>query len=311
MPLHTIHRPTILEEIIGNENSIASLKSVLNRESDVPHVYLFTGEAGCGKTSIGFILKDMLECSGVDFYYSSARKIDEIYEIINNCAFSPMDGKVKFILIEEAHRILGTGLDALLKFLEFIPSYVYFALCTSEPEKWPTKKYNALKRRCHHCVLKPLLLPQIKELLNTTLEKEGIADYPKEIINRIAEVCNGSPGQALNLLDTVIDVVDSDIALKAIEDATVSESNIAEIVQVLLAGNGKWSSIAKLIKGLSGDAESLRYAFLNYLNAVLLNKGTDRVAAIMMPFMENCMYSSRAGLTFAIYMAWCETKGGK
>ncbi len=310
MPLQTVHRPETFEAISGNENVIASLQSVLSREKDKPHVYLFTGGAGLGKTSLAFILKDMLNCSESDFYYyasANTRGVETIRSIIDNCQFAPMNGDVKYFIMEEAHGITGVALNALLKFLEFPPEHVYISFCTSEPDKLGNPQQRAaLKRRCHHSEMKPLLLPEILKLLESVLEKEGVSEFPDDVLVKIADVCNGSPGMALNLLDSVIDVQDDETAFQVIEDATVSEANIAQIAQVLIAGNGQWQSIAKMIKGLSGEPESLRYAFLGYFNTVLLNKGkdTDRIAEIMLQFLEPCMYSGVGGLTFAIYMAW-------
>jgi len=307
MPLHTIHRPENLDDLVGNESASESLRSVLSRESDIPHSFLFTGPAGTGKTTGARILKNELGCTNSDFHLynsSNTRGIDTVREIIDSCQFAPMHGDVKMIVLEECHQLTGPAQEALLVILEEPPEYVYFVLCTTEPDK--LKK--SLKRRCHISEMKALSLPEIKKLLLSTLEKENIEDYPKEILDKIAEACDGSPGKALNLLDTVIDIADNSVALKAVEDATVSESNIAEIARMLLSGKGQWSDIAQKIKGLAGEPESLRYAFLGYLNAVLLNKGSANVAALMMPFMEPCMYTGKAGLTFAIYMAWSDTK---
>jgi DNA polymerase III subunit gamma/tau len=307
MPLHTVHRPTTFDELAGNESTLESLQSVLGRETDITHSFLFTGNAGTGKTTCARILKDVMQCSDSDFYnYNTAnlRGIDSIRDIINNCSFVPMNGKVKLFILEECHQLTTPAQEALLTILEQPPKHVFFALCTTEPAKLKA----SIKRRCHHTELKQLSLPQIKKLLKATLEKEDVSGFPNNVLTKIADVCNGSPGQALNLLDTVIDIADDDTALKAIEDATVSEANIAEIARLLLAGNSTWPSIAKLIKGLTGEAESLRYAFLGYFNAVLLGKGSDRLAAMMMPFTETVMYTGKPGLTLAIYFAYKASK---
>ena len=308
MPLHTNHRPANFDELIGNESVVASLKSVLSREKDRPHSFLFTGDSGCGKTTCARILKTELNCSNSDFYLynsSNTRGIDTIREIIDNCQFAPMNGDVKLFILEEFHQVTGPAQEALLVILEEPPSHVYFALCTTEPEKLkPT-----IKRRCHVSEMKPLLLPELNKLLNQVLQKEGIKSFPDDVINKIISVCDGSPGKALNLLDTVIDIPNDDQAFKAIEDATVSESNIAEIARILIKGGGQWQSIAQMINGLSGEPESLRYAFLGYFSKVLLNNQSDRVAEILTVFMEPVMYSLRPGLIAEIYLAWKASLG--
>ena len=202
--------------------------------------------------------------------------------------------------VHNCHQLTVPAQESLLVILEEPPKHIYFALCTTEPAK--LKK--SLKRRCHSYEFAVLTPIQIKKLLKDILEKEGVKDFPKEVIEKIADVCDGSPGKALNLLDTVIDVTDDKTALDAVENATITEANIAEIVRLLLSGRAQWSEIATLIKGLSGEPESLRYAFLGYFNAVLLDKGTDRVAEMMMAFQESVMYSGRGGLTLAIYFAY-------
>ena len=206
--------------------------------------------------------------------------------------------------VHNCHQLTVPAQESLLVILEEPPKQLFFVLCTTEPSKLkPT-----IKRRCHHYELKALIPQETKKLLNNVLKNEGVENYPKEIIQKISEVCDGSPGKALNLLDTVIDIENSELALQTLEDSTVSEANIAEIISMLRSGRDEWQSIATKIKGLSGEAESLRYAFLNYLQKVLLSKGTSNIASLMMPFMETCQYTGAAGLTFAIYTAWLETK---
>jgi len=305
LPLHTVHRPKTFDEIVGNESTVESLKAVLSRKKDRPHSFLFTGNSGTGKTTCARILKDELNCSNSDFYNynaSNTRGIDTIRDIIDNCQFAPMNGDVKLFILEECHMWTPQAAESILVILEQPPEHVFFALCTTEPAKLkPT-----VKRRCHLSEMKPLLLPEILKLLESVLEKEGVKEFPDDVLVKIADVCNGSPGMALNLLDTVIDIADNETAFLAIESATVSEANIAHIAQVLIKGNGQWKDVAILVKGLSGEPESLRYAFLNYFNKVLLGRGkdTDRIAEILTVFMEPCMYSGAGGLTTEIYLAW-------
>ncbi len=308
MPLHTVYRPRNFEEFVGNKDLLFSLESVLSREEDVPHSYLFSGPSGAGKTTLAYILQSELNCDDTDFHmYNSAntRGIDTIRKIGENCKFAPNVGDKKIYLMDEAHGITGAGAEALLLLLEEPPPHVYFILCTSKPEKLDI----ALKRRCHHYEVKPLMKAQTIKLLNSILEKEEIEGFSEDVIERIASTCNGSAGIALNLLDTVIDITDNKDALNAINNTTVSESDVAEIARALLQQE-QWVGIAKKIKGLSGDPESLRRAFLGYFSAVLLgNTSPKMVSAIMLALSDNTltMHSGKAGLTLALYLAYAET----
>ena len=315
MPLQTNYRPQTLSEIIGNESVVESLQSVLTRKEDIPHVFLFTGAPGMGKTTVGMVLKNELKCSDVDFHYHNTardRGIEVFRKILDDCQFAPLEGKIKLYLFEEAHGITGDALDSILQFLEFIPKHIYMIFCTAEPEKWQTTKAAALKRRCHSYEMKPLNPTQLNKLLNSVLQKEGVKEFPDAVINKIISVCDGSPGIALKLLDTVIDIPNDDQVLKAIEEASVSESNIAEIARVLINGKGSWQSIASMINGLSGEPESLRRAFLGYFSKVLLNskaEKADRMAMIQLEFMEPVFNTGLSGLRLQIYLAWKASLG--
>lgn len=261
-------------------------------------------------STLARILKTELGCSDSDYYLynaSNTRGIDSIRDIQDTCQFAPMNGKIKLFHMEECHMWTPQAMESILVLLEEPPDHVYFVLCTTEPDKLkPT-----IKRRCHSYEVKPLNTIQLNKLINRTLQSEGVTTFPEEVIQKIISVCDGSPGKALNLLDTVIDLSDDEQAFKAIDEATVSESNIAEIARMLLSGRGQWQSIAKMIDGLSGEPESLRYAFLGYFSKVLLNSKPgqeERISEIMLPFMDSIMYSGKGGLIMEIYFAFRASK---
>jgi DNA polymerase III gamma/tau subunit len=314
MPLHTKYQVRNLEDIIGNDDIVKSLMSVLDREEDVPHTYLFTGPSGAGKSTLAEIVKDELGCHKNDFFLynaSNSRGIDTIREIQENCVYAPSGGKIKFYLLEEAHQLTPQAQEAILELLIKPPRHVYFGLCTTEPEK--LKK--TLKRRCHHYTVSPLIRGQLIKLLTRVLKEEGIDDYPKNIITKIVSASDGSAGIALNLLDTIIDIEDEKEALTVIENTTISETAVNEVAQSILGGES-WKMFSEKVKGLKGDAESLRRAFANYFGKVMIGSPTPEKASLMMevlePFMDNTttMYSGKAGLDYCLTFAWNATRGG-
>jgi len=57
--LHVKYRPVTFDEMIGQEELVKSLQSVL-AQPNPPHAYLFTGESGCGKTTLARIISHEL-----------------------------------------------------------------------------------------------------------------------------------------------------------------------------------------------------------------------------------------------------------
>lgn len=305
MPLHIDYRPATLEEVVGNDAIRNSLTSILSRDTDRPHAYLFHGPSGCGKTTFGRILGDMLGCPVkdiIEYNSSNTRGIDSIREISDNCRMSSLRGNVKVYLLDEVHKLTNDAQNALLKTLEDTPKHVYFILCTTDPQRL----IIALRNRCTQYQVRPLRRSEIRDLLNCVVESEGLSDYPEAVIEKIAIQSEGCPRQALIMLDSVIDIADEALALDAISNFTTNEVTLKEICQLLTAGKSdqKWEQMMKLLKDFHEEPESTRRGILEWLASVLIgSKKNDRVAIMMGFFLDSFMYSGRGGLVQALYFA--------
>ena len=311
MPLHVNYRPENLDEIVGNEAAIKSLSSVISREKDIPHSYFITGLPGGGKTTIARIIKNILDIQRGDYYeYNTAntRGIDTIRDISSGCEMRPMFGARKMYMLDECHQLTGPAMEGMLKLLEEPPSHVFFALCTSEPEKIKGNTLKAVRRRCHEIELRPLTRGQIKQLLTSTVEKEKIPDFPVDVIRKIIGSCWGSAGQALSMLDSVIDMSTAEEALEAIENLVVNEESVTNLVKILidksLSGPSKWEQIRKILQGMQQDPEKIRHAILTYMGKVMVGKGVDiQLQQQMSMFMDTFMYTGKSGLVLACSFA--------
>jgi DNA polymerase III delta prime subunit len=202
-------------------------------------------------------------------------------------------------LVHNCHKLTGDASNAMLKLLEDTPSHVYIILCTTDPEKL----LKTIKTRCSSFAVAALTMGKIQKLLENVCGAEGVA-LPVEALKEIARVCNGSPRQALVILDQVIDISDDSLLMQAITDFSISESTVKDLCQGVV-NNIPWGQLAVMLKAVKDEPENIRYAVLGYLDAVLLNSknGNDRVADLISLFSESVMYSGLAGLHTQFYYA--------
>lgn len=301
--LYRRYRPRDLDALLGNESVVKSLRAIFKKKT-MPHAYLFSGPSGCGKTTLARIIAKNLKCSDRDFHeYNAAnvRGIATIREITTACKYNPLGGPVKVYLLDECHQLTGDAAEALLKLLEDTPDHVYLVLCTTEPETL----LSTIRTRCTSYELNPLEKGMLYRLMKRVCASEEVK-VDSDVLKLIAKRSDGSARKALVYLEQIMGIDDPDDAAQIIKDATASEVNAKNICKILLAGGNvrsKWTEMSPLLRAVTTDPESLRYAVLGYIGAVMLNKPSDRLAEMIMVFSDSWMYSKRAGMISAMYLA--------
>lgn len=305
-PLQIAYRPKTFEEVAGNESAIEAIMSLLDRDLEhIPHAWLFSGPAGCGKTTLARIVKDALGCNALDykeFNSGSMRGVDTIREVEQNSRLSPMAGKVKVYLFDEVHNWTKQAQEASLKMLEDAPPNVFFLLATTNPEKL----CKAMRTRLTDVTVKPLRTNEVMKLLKSICEKEDV-DIDSTLLKKIALSCDGSAREAVKMLDSIIDIEDEEKALELIENTHVGEASVIDLCRALTKGE-KWTNIVKLLENITEEPESVRRAVLGYLSKVLLSQGSVHVAEMMEQFEDNYYDTGRAGLILSCFAA-CKLGG--
>jgi DNA polymerase III gamma/tau subunit len=304
MPLHIDYRPKTLDEFVGNESLKESLETILQR-SDKPHAFLFQGPSGCGKTTLARIVAKKLGCDDNDYQelnISDARGIESARQIITEMNYKPMYGPVKVYCLDECQQSTDAFQQSLLKAFEDTPEHVFFILCTTDPDK--LKK--TIQNRCTKFTVKKLPGPKMATLIQYVLESENV-NFPTEAIDKIVELSEGSPRQALVLLDKVIDIPDDAGVLRALDEMIKEQATIPDLCKALLTKQ-KWPEIAKIIKSIDSNSEweKLRRGVMAYASEVLLNSGNPMAAEILNAFSIPWYDMGREGLVLAAYKCFLQ-----
>tara|TARA_R100001530_G_scaffold1886_1_gene3261 strand:- start:32881 stop:33807 length:927 start_codon:yes stop_codon:yes gene_type:complete len=272
MSYHTAYRPDNLDDFVGNRGIVDSLKKQFENKDSITSAFLFYGEAGTGKTTLGKIVAKMLGSSAVaDINAANNRGIDTVRQIIEDSKYRNFDGSPKVFIFDECHMLTKESQNALLTTVETPTAGSHFIFCSTDPQKI----LKTIRSRCYEYEVKPLRLADIKKVIERVI-KEAELDISDEIFNLIVETSNGIPREALTRLGMLNGVTDVDEAIDLVYK-DLYESEAIELCR-LIVKRGKWKNIVEIFKGLpkTQDYEALKAIVMGYLGSCLLNvKNTD------------------------------------
>lgn len=299
MGLYQKHRPKRLEDVIGQPEAVSILDSRIAMD-DIPHAIMFTGDSGCGKTTLALIMKDVLQCGDIDFMKlncANYRGIKMVREIEEQKSRAPLSGPCRIWLIDEAHQMTKEAQSAFLEMLEFTPNHVYFFLATTDPQKL----LKTIHTRCTPIKVKPLSQKDLRELVTDVAKKEKV-DLPEIVAAQIAEIAEGSARAALVLLEEVIGIEEAADQVEVLQKSEY-KAVAFEIARALMNPRTTWPEMCKILKGVEEEPEGLRWMILSYATNTMLGAGkmSNRAFFIIQAFRDNWYDCKRAGLVSACY----------
>lgn len=287
-PLHTKYRPKSFSEVIGQNDTVNSLKSLLKAKSR-PHTYLFTGGPGTGKTTLARILAaefDVAAANLIEIDAGSSGGIDDMREATAPLRYQGFGASPnKAVIIDEAHQLSKQAWTSLLKTIEEPPPHVYFFFCTTELGKVPEN----IRTRCAAYNLKPVRQDDLLDLIDQVCESEGL-DVPKKIRGMVAGACNGSPRLALVMLAAVQDCEDDEEAATLLA-SPLENKEVIDLCRLMLDRKLTWKQVTTTLKAMPEmPAESIRIVIANYLAACAMGARTEddaiRVLDVLEPFAK-------------------------
>lgn len=190
------HRPIDLDSIVGQEEIVAEMRSIIEGNAPLQHYIFHSPEAGTGKTSMARLLADNLDYTLIQFNASSKRQrgIEFVEEDIAPMARSGQWETV--FLLDEADRITPQAQDALKGVIEDATGY--FILTCNDLSK--VSPY--LKSRCQVRTFSPIPDDLALKRLAKIAAYEGV-EVTDSDLNRILARHSGDLRNAIGALQTL------------------------------------------------------------------------------------------------------------
>lgn len=235
------HRPRRFSEVIGQKETVAVMRAVVNDPETSPRVYVFQGGMGRGKTSIARVFARALHCenpqhgdaclacesckSFSDFTpnyqeYDSTQvgNVSFFRQLKDHLNYATTSDGFRVIVFDEIHAAGAVAQNALLKLLEEGPRDTFFILCTTDVDKI----ISTIRSRSIEMTFTPVADNEIKTLLERICISEGISKN-NEVIERIVAFSFGHVRDAVMKLDLYKQVGNDEEFLKLLHlpEATI------------------------------------------------------------------------------------------
>jgi len=182
-----------LSELRGQHIAIRQLGNAL-KSGKPSHAYLFSGPDGVGKRTAALSFAAALNCSGeagdlcgacpscrkiVSATHSdvqvvgpsgSSLKIEQVRLLQKSINLSPMEGRYKVAIVNDADRLTTAAANSLLKVLEEPPGLTVFILITANEAALPPTVIS----RCQRIAFRPLSSEVLAELLSDCLSVDKV-----------------------------------------------------------------------------------------------------------------------------------------
>lgn len=266
-PLAEKMRPSTLDDFFGQREIVGEDSPIRKMiENDTITSMIFWGPPGVGKTTLAKIIANQTNSL---FYELSAvtAGVKEIKEFIEIAKYNKSNGKKTIVFVDEIHRFNKSQQDAFLPHVEN-GNIILIGATTENPS---FEVNSALLSRSKVYVLKCLskadILGILKRALNENYEYLNVI-IDDECLNIIADISNGDARNALNTLESVINIASLKKGKRIITKDNLENSLQSKVFLYDKNGEEHYNLISALHKSMrNSDPDAALYYLARMLEA--------------------------------------------
>lgn len=197
------YRPKTWEDV-SEQTEVVDILTNQIKSNEIKHGYLFTGPAGCGKTTSARIFANEInrgQGKPIELDAASNNSVDDVRRLIEDAQTQSIDSEYKVFIIDECHMITPQGWNAFLKTLEEPPAKSIFIMATTNPEKIPQTILSRVQRYNFKKIRKQGIVDRLCVIL--TYEARTVTDITTGpgALDYIARLADGGMRDAITLMD--------------------------------------------------------------------------------------------------------------
>ena len=305
------YRPKRIEQIVNQKDVIISLKNLIKKPNELPHL-LFTGPAGVGKTTTALCLsmellggewkRDTLELNASD-----ERGIKMVRERVKEFAAViklPSDNNknekpYRIIILDEADEMTSEAQTALRRIIEDSSKTTRFIIICN----YLSQIIEPIQSRCAIFHFTRLEEEDVLKYLKIICKQENI-DFQEEALSKIYKHTEGDLRHTINILQTASGY--GQISIKNVTAAMglSGKTKVGEIIKLALAGkfiDARTKLLELLyVYGLS-DTDFFKYAYQDIKHMDI--KNIDEIMSIMAEYDYRLSVGAHSEIQLTAFLA--------
>lgn len=317
------YRPRKIEHIVNQKDIIKSLKNLIKKPDELPHL-LFAGPAGVGKTTTAIclsmeLLGDDWRRNVLELNASDERGIKMVRDRVKEFAAvikipSRMERKgngnkkevpYRIIILDEADEMTSEAQTALRRIIEDSSKTTRFIIICN----YLSQIIEPIQSRCAIFHFKKLEEKDIQEDLKKICTNEGL-DYEEQALSKIYSYTEGDLRHSINILQTASAFGQINLSNVTLAMGLSGRSKVGEVIKLAIDGKFNDSRVKLLellyVYGLS-YTDFFKYSYQEIKNMKLEN--IEEIMSIMAEYDYRLTVGAHPEIQLTSFLAQLATIG--